>query len=182
MPKVPAKFIGLSTTIGIQQPIGTYGGQIYLQKWCQPMVFPDVLYWPINYYHRYLKTYRHLCYLQKWCQPMVEIVFPDVERRVKLTRKEFRLRKRRATDRMSVCMRIMIKMASRILSVEMRRRFMMGIKAKITRRCEIILVQKIRSGRRQWYMGRCQRRFKRRRHMVNWGNGFVVTVSRRSHL
>src|SRR5271155_4758573 len=78
MPKVPAKFIGLSTTIGIQQPIGTYGGQIYLQKWCQPMVFPDVLYWPINYYHRYLKTYRHLCYLQKWCQPMVEIVFPDV--------------------------------------------------------------------------------------------------------
>src|SRR5271156_4680278 len=77
MSKVPAKFIGLSTTIGIQQPIGTYGGQIYLQKWCQPMVFPDVLYWPINYYHRYLKTYRHLCYLQKWCQPMVEIVFPD---------------------------------------------------------------------------------------------------------
>ena len=77
MSKVPAKFIGLSTTIGIQQPIGTYGGQIYLQKWCQPMVFPDVLYWPINYYHRYLKTYRHLCCLQKWCQPMVEIVFPD---------------------------------------------------------------------------------------------------------
>src|SRR5271155_4137507 len=78
MSKVPANFIGLSTTIGIQQPIGTYGGQIYLQKWCQPMVFPDVLYWPINYYHRYLKTYRHLCCLQKWCQPMVEIVFPDV--------------------------------------------------------------------------------------------------------
>src|SRR5271156_4135268 len=78
MSKVPAKFIGLSTTIGIQQPIGTYGGQIYLQKWCQPMVFPDVLYWPINYYHRYLKTCRHLCCLQKWCQPMVEIVFPDV--------------------------------------------------------------------------------------------------------
>src|SRR5271155_718577 len=77
MSKVPANFIGLSTTIGIQQPIGTYGGQIYLQKWCQPMVFPDVLYWPINYYHRYLKTYRHLCYIQKWCQPMVEIVFPD---------------------------------------------------------------------------------------------------------
>src|SRR5271155_3473254 len=77
MSKVPAKFIGLSTTIGIQQPIGTYGGQIYLQKWCQPMVFPDVLYWPINYYHRYLKTYRHLYCLQKWCQPMVEIVFPD---------------------------------------------------------------------------------------------------------
>jgi len=79
MSKVPANFIGLSTTIGIQQPIGTYGGQIYLQKWCQPMVFPDVLYWPINYYHRYLKTYRHLCCLQKWCQPMVEIVFPDAE-------------------------------------------------------------------------------------------------------
>src|SRR5271163_2250041 len=78
MSKVPANFIGLSTTIGIQQPIGTYGGQIYLQKWCQPMVFPDVLYWPINYYHRYLKTYRHLYCLQKWCQPMVEIVFPDV--------------------------------------------------------------------------------------------------------
>src|SRR5271155_4006855 len=78
MSKVPANFIGLSTTIGIQQPIDTYGGQIYLQKWCQPMVFPDVLYWPINYYHRYLKTYRHLCCLQKWCQPMVEIVFPDV--------------------------------------------------------------------------------------------------------
>src|SRR5271156_4265226 len=78
MSKVPANFIGLSTTIGIQQPIGTYGGQIYLQKWGQPMVFPDVLYWPINYYHRYLKTYRHLCCLQKWCQPMVEIVFPDV--------------------------------------------------------------------------------------------------------
>src|SRR5271155_5823932 len=77
MSKVPANFIGLSTTIGIQQPIGTYGGQIYLQKWCQPMVFPDVLYWPINYYHRYLKTYRHLYCLQKWCQPMVEIVFPD---------------------------------------------------------------------------------------------------------
>src|SRR5271163_3215912 len=77
MSKVPANFICLSTTIGIQQPIGTYGGQIYLQKWCQPMVFPDVLYWPINYYHRYLKTYRHLCCLQKWCQPMVEIVFPD---------------------------------------------------------------------------------------------------------
>src|SRR5271156_3037637 len=81
MSKVPAKFIGLSTTIGIQQPIGTYGGQIYLQKWCQPMVFPDVLYWPINYYHRYLKTYRHLYCLQKWCQPMVEIVFPDVLKR-----------------------------------------------------------------------------------------------------
>src|SRR5271156_3084337 len=79
MSKVPANFIGLSTTIGIQQPIGTYGGQIYLQKWCQPMVFPDVLYWPINYYHRYLKTYRHLCCLQKWCQPMVEIVFPEEE-------------------------------------------------------------------------------------------------------
>src|SRR5271163_1046520 len=71
MSKVPANFIGLSTTIGIQQPIGTYGGQIYLQKWCQPMVFPDVLYWPINYYHRYLKPYRHLYCLQKWCQPMV---------------------------------------------------------------------------------------------------------------
>src|SRR5271163_3101643 len=80
MSKVPANFICLSTTIGIQQPIGTYGGQIYLQKWCQPMVFPDVLYWPINYYHRYLKTYRHLCCLQKWCQPMVEIVFPDGNR------------------------------------------------------------------------------------------------------
>src|SRR5271155_3533400 len=78
MSKVPANVIGLSTTIGIQQPIGTYGGQIYLQKWCQPMVFPDVLYWPINYCHRYLKAYRHLCCLQKWCQPMVEIVFPDV--------------------------------------------------------------------------------------------------------
>src|SRR5277367_1583509 len=84
MSKVPAKFIGLSTTIGIQQPIGTYGGQIYLQKWCQPMVFPDVLYWPINYYHRYLKTYRHLCYLQKWCQPMVEIVFPDAHALVEI--------------------------------------------------------------------------------------------------
>src|SRR5271155_2585730 len=78
MSKVPAKFIGLSTTIGIQQPIGTYGGQIYLQKWCQPMVFPDVLYWPINYYHRYLKTYRHLCYLQKWCQPIVMILIVTV--------------------------------------------------------------------------------------------------------
>src|SRR5271155_3273005 len=133
-----------------------------------------------HWYRRYSRWKRKR--LIKLSLLLRRIIRRIIERRVKLTRKEFRLRKRRATDWMSVCMRIMIKMASIILSVEMRRRFMMGIKAKITRRCEIILVQKIRSGRRQWYMGRCQRRFKRRRHMVNWGNGFVVTVSRRSHL